>query len=590
MPTVQLSPDIIQRFVDSNGNALVGGKLFTYAAGTTTKQATYTDSTGVTQQSNPIIMNSRGEPENNSGTSLGIWLDPTLTYKFVLSPSTDTDPPTNPIWTLDNVPGSGIAPGSITGSQIATSTITGGNIAATTITGGNLANGTITTTQIAAGTILSSNIATSTITGANIASGTITSGNLAANAAVTQLNQQTGVVVLLPSAASGRLYLTSGTPVTTTTVSGSTNVYFGPFNGNQIPLWNGTLFVPTTFAELTNVLANSSTGNAGPFGAAANAVYDLFVWSNSGTPTLTRGDYWQQTATVTNTNASPAVFTHTAHGLIAGAPVRLAVSGGSLSPNFAAGTTYYVVNPTTNTYDLSATVGGSAINAGGASSGTITATEGIGVVSTTTNTPARGTVPALNTVGGFLVNNANIANGPNAGLGTYVGTISTNTASTLDFIFGGSASGGTAGRLMVWNTFNRILTVGTVVDSGTAYAYATATIRQARASAGNQITFVLGQQWDIVKADYNGVMATSSSTAANLTGGIGLDTTTAYSSPKSVTTTAGNVTILGTLAATYNGSVGIGVHVISANENGDGSNGNAFDDASTNTLTVVIPL
>lgn len=102
MPADALSPSPIQRFVDNNGNALVGGLLFTYAAGTTTKLATYTDSTGATQQTNPIVLNSRGEPENNLGTSVGIWLT-SAAYKFVLSPAGDTDPPTNPIWTLDNI-------------------------------------------------------------------------------------------------------------------------------------------------------------------------------------------------------------------------------------------------------------------------------------------------------------------------------------------------------------------------------------------------------------------------------------------------------------------------------------------------------
>lgn len=92
-----LSPLPIQKFFASNGRPLVGGKLFTYTAGTTTKVATYTDSTGGTPNTNPVILNFRGEAN--------VWLDPTLTYKFVLSPSTDTDPPTNPIWTEDHVAG-----------------------------------------------------------------------------------------------------------------------------------------------------------------------------------------------------------------------------------------------------------------------------------------------------------------------------------------------------------------------------------------------------------------------------------------------------------------------------------------------------
>lgn len=94
-----LSPLPIQHFVDSNGNALSGGKLFTYTAGTTTKQTTYTDATGATPNTNPVTLNTRGEA--------GVWLNPNIVYKFVLSPSTDTDPPTNPIWTVDNISVSG---------------------------------------------------------------------------------------------------------------------------------------------------------------------------------------------------------------------------------------------------------------------------------------------------------------------------------------------------------------------------------------------------------------------------------------------------------------------------------------------------
>ena len=98
-----LSPSPIQRFADSNGVALAGGQLFTYAAGTTTKINVFTDAGGSTPFENPIILNSRGEPASGSQSSLGIWLLSGVGYKYVLSPATDTDPPTNPIWSIDNV-------------------------------------------------------------------------------------------------------------------------------------------------------------------------------------------------------------------------------------------------------------------------------------------------------------------------------------------------------------------------------------------------------------------------------------------------------------------------------------------------------
>lgn len=100
-----ISPAPKLQFFDSNGAPLSGGLLFTYAAGTTTKQNAYTDASGATPNANPIVLDSRGECD--------CWLSPAQAYKFTLAPSTDTDPPSNPIWTVDNVP-SGLSGYSIT--------------------------------------------------------------------------------------------------------------------------------------------------------------------------------------------------------------------------------------------------------------------------------------------------------------------------------------------------------------------------------------------------------------------------------------------------------------------------------------------
>ena len=102
--TMILAPNPVQQYTDSSGVPLVGGLLLCYAAGTTTKQAAFTDAGGGTPLPNPIVLNSRGEvAPSATGTSCGLWMDPTLSYKFILSSANDTDPPTNPIWTVDNV-------------------------------------------------------------------------------------------------------------------------------------------------------------------------------------------------------------------------------------------------------------------------------------------------------------------------------------------------------------------------------------------------------------------------------------------------------------------------------------------------------
>jgi hypothetical protein len=89
-----LTPNAKQQFFNNNGVPLVGGKLFSYAAGTSTKLATKVSSSGA-DNANPTILNFRGEAD--------VWLPPNVAYKLILAPSTDTDPPTNPIWTVDNI-------------------------------------------------------------------------------------------------------------------------------------------------------------------------------------------------------------------------------------------------------------------------------------------------------------------------------------------------------------------------------------------------------------------------------------------------------------------------------------------------------
>lgn len=77
-------------------------------------------------------------------------------------------------------------------------------------------------------------------------------------------------------------------------------------------------------------------------------------------------------STVTITIASPGVVTWTAHGLANGATVVLSTTG-ALPTGLTAGTTYYVVNSATDTFELAATSGGASINTSGTQSGVHTA-------------------------------------------------------------------------------------------------------------------------------------------------------------------------------------------------------------------------
>ena len=84
-----LSPSPKMQFFTAAGVPLVGGKLYTYASGTTTPLATYTDSTGNFTNANPVILDSRGEAN--------VWFGPSR-YSLTLRDSSD-----NLIWTADGI-------------------------------------------------------------------------------------------------------------------------------------------------------------------------------------------------------------------------------------------------------------------------------------------------------------------------------------------------------------------------------------------------------------------------------------------------------------------------------------------------------
>lgn len=82
-------------FLDNNGNPCNACLVFTYTSGTSTKVTTWTDVNLSSSNTNPIVLDSSGRAT--------IFLSPGVSYKFILSPSTDSDPPVAPIWTVDGV-------------------------------------------------------------------------------------------------------------------------------------------------------------------------------------------------------------------------------------------------------------------------------------------------------------------------------------------------------------------------------------------------------------------------------------------------------------------------------------------------------
>lgn len=103
-----LLPEIVWRAIDANGLAISGAKLYAYATGTTTPQNTYTTSALSTPNSNPVVA-------DGGGLFSAIYLDPALTYRFILKDASgvtieDVDPFTA---------AANIALGSVTGGMMA---------------------------------------------------------------------------------------------------------------------------------------------------------------------------------------------------------------------------------------------------------------------------------------------------------------------------------------------------------------------------------------------------------------------------------------------------------------------------------------
>jgi hypothetical protein len=128
-----LAPQPKAQFFDASGNPLVGGKVYTYAAGTTTPLETYTSALATTANTNPVILDSRGE--------CNLWFSTASSYKVVLESATNVLQ-----WTVDNIATYGtLASQNSNNVAITGGTITGVTITGVTITGNISGNaGTVT--------------------------------------------------------------------------------------------------------------------------------------------------------------------------------------------------------------------------------------------------------------------------------------------------------------------------------------------------------------------------------------------------------------------------------------------------------------
>lgn len=309
-----VAPSPVFQGWDGNGHPLVSGKLCSYVAGTTTPASTYTTSALNVANSNPVILNSAGRAV--------IFLRPGQSYKFALyTAGSDTTCNTGTLqWSVDNVSALPTSNVTVDVTGTAGESIASGQIVYLSDgSGGKNASQWYTADAdfIYASTTPTVGVAVSAI--ASGATGSIrleglsdnltgltpgvdyyvsaTAGGLTstppANIRYLGRAASTTALVTTPnpspllsatayaSIAQGRLTLSTGVPVTTADVLAATTVYFTPYLGDQVSLFESARWYTRTFAQLSIAVP-----------ATTNTNYDVFVYSNAGAATLELSAAW----------------------------------------------------------------------------------------------------------------------------------------------------------------------------------------------------------------------------------------------------------------------------------------------------------
>lgn len=84
----------------------------------------------------------------------------------------------------------------------------------------------------------------------------------------------------------GRLTLTSGAAITVGDVTGASTIYFTPWRGNTLSFYDGSDFVPYTFAELSRAISGLTSGknyDVFAYVSGGSPVFDVVAWTNDTT-------------------------------------------------------------------------------------------------------------------------------------------------------------------------------------------------------------------------------------------------------------------------------------------------------------------
>lgn len=297
---------------------------------------------------------------------------------------------------------------------------------------------------------------------------------------------------VLSDVCQGRLTLESGVAVSTSDQQAKSTLYFTPYRGNVIWLYDGTSGAGYPFSQLSLSLS----------GYDRHRLYDIFCYLNAGTPALEALGWTAPTSGSISgvTNANPPVVTSAAHPLAVGDIVTVYGVVGATGVNG----TFRVSAIATNTFTLQTLAAANPGAPGAYSSG------GAWVKKYSGNTRAT----ALALQNGVLVKSGDATR-------RYLGTICINAN-------GGETDDTTAFRL-VYNYYNRVAaSLINPIETTDSWSYTVSTWRAGNNNFANRAEFVLGATEQMLHVEVTVYASTGVSSSAGSVG-VGLDSTSANS-------------------------------------------------------------
>lgn len=292
-----------------------------------------------------------------------------------------------------------------------------------------------------------------------------------------------------PATAGGRLTLVGGQPVPYADVTGASTLYYTPYLGETVALWDGTRWREIVLTEVSLALTLTDATN-----------YDVWLYLSSGVPTLEVEAWRVSGIALTNaTNATPVVVTPASStALVAQDAVYVNGVQGNLGANGLWAVTL-VTNPTT--FSMSA-----------AGTGAYTASTGW------LNARIGADVPSL-TDGAYIKGHDRTRR--------YLGSIRASGTNTCE---------DSAAKRLVWNVQNRVTRALQRFDATNSWTYSTATWRQANADTANQVALICGLVDNAVQLELATQVSNSSGGAVLVRVGLGEDNTAAIAATALVQT------------------------------------------------------